>query len=84
MIRRAGNEYGEGSMARGRPAGLRLETADRRQVEFQQSCRTIRWQRTSLQAHCQRTGPEFLRNTVGKNFGARIKKDVAPLVHNLR
>jgi transposase len=25
-------------MARGRPAGLRLETAERRQVEFQQSC----------------------------------------------
>jgi transposase len=38
MIRCAGSKHGEGSMARGKPAGLRLETAERRQVEFQQSC----------------------------------------------
>jgi transposase len=38
MIRCARIEHGEGSMAIGRPTGLRLETAERRQVEFQQSC----------------------------------------------
>src|SRR6266702_3884937 len=39
MIRCAGrSEHGEGSMAKGRPAGLRLETAERKQMEFQQSC----------------------------------------------
>jgi transposase len=38
MIRCAAIEHSEGTMAKGRPAGLRLETAERRQVEFQQSC----------------------------------------------
>jgi transposase len=38
MIRWVEVELSEGSMARGRPAGLRLETAERRQVAFQQTC----------------------------------------------
>lgn len=38
MIRCVGEEHSEAEMAKGRPWGLRLETAERRQVEFQQSC----------------------------------------------
>ncbi|MFZ5506103.1 MAG: IS1182 family transposase [Pseudomonadota bacterium] len=38
MIRWVEAELSEEAMARGRPAGLRLETAERRQVAFQQTC----------------------------------------------
>lgn len=38
MIRCVFEEHSEAKMAKGRPSGLRLETAERGQVEFRQSC----------------------------------------------
>ena len=72
-------------MARGRPAGLRLETAERRQVEFQQSCLDDLLAADQPAAVLPAHSSAFLRNTVRRNSGAQItKKDVASLVHNLR
>ena len=39
--------------------GLRLETAERLRWSSSRAAWTICWQRTSLQAHCQRTRPSF-------------------------